>query len=56
MNLITVSDGLEAMEASDRAEASIPFGLFELDSMGTVTYYSPQKSEKMNAQKEKLLR
>ena len=55
MNLITVSDGLEAMEASDRAEASIPFGLFELDSMGTVTYYSPQKSEKMNAQKENIV-
>ena len=55
MSLITVSDGPEAMEASDRAESSIPFGLFELDSAGTVIHYSPRKPEETNARKESIV-
>lgn len=43
------------MEVSDRAGATIPFGLFELDSAGTVIHYSPQKPEEMNARKENVV-
>ncbi len=43
------------MEANDRAAPPIPFGLFELDSAGTVIHYSPQKHEKVNAQKENIV-
>lgn len=43
------------MEASDKELPSIPFGLFELDSAGTVIHYSPRKSVEMSVQKENVL-
>src|SRR5918912_1020749 len=54
-NLTMVSDGQEAMEASDKEPPSIPFGMFELDSAGTVIYYSPQKSVETNEREESVV-
>lgn len=54
-NLIETSDGPEAMEANDKEASSIPFGLFELDSAGTVIHYSPRKSDEVNIQKENVI-
>ncbi|MDQ3818622.1 MAG: PAS domain-containing protein [Acidobacteriota bacterium] len=55
MNLMKASDGPEAMEASDKAGAPIPFGLFELDSAGIVTHFSPRKTEGVSVKKENVL-